>query len=185
MPKVPEFAKGQPIGLVSVGSVLIARGVHLFEDEDGSGSIFIYGMASWFWYRNDVVGRRLAAVQLDILGSATSREIAFGFDVSEPTLWRWRDSYLSKGIDGLSPKSKGPKGPTKLTDEVIDKIVLLRGERLSLRDIAKEVNISHDSVHRALQASEKTGGPTSTKPQSKDLVPLARPVKRTDERLAG
>ena len=126
----------------------------------------------------------MAAVQLDILGSATSREIAFGFDVSEPTLWRWRDSYLSKGIDGLSPKSKGPKGPTKLTDEVIDKIVLLRGERLSLRDIAKEVNISHDSVHRALQASEKTGSQTSTKPQSKDLVPLARPVKRTDERLA-
>ena len=97
--RVAHLAMGQPLGLVPVKSHMIAGGVHLLENEDGSGSIFIHGMASWFWTQNDVVGRRLAAVQLDMVGGATSREIALGFGIAEPTLWRWRDRHIANGID--------------------------------------------------------------------------------------
>ena len=155
--RASRLSKGQPLGLVPADSLAIGNGVHLWEDEDGPGSIFIFGMAAWFWSVNDTVGRRLAAVQLDILGAATSREIALGFGVSEPTLWRWRDRYLSSGIDGLAQKAKGPKRPSKLTDETIGKIRTLREqEGLSLRLIAEATGISHESVRRALKTPDST-----------------------------
>ena len=180
VPRESAFSKGQPLGLVPVGSVMIGNGVHLLDNEDGSGSIFIYGMAAWFWSQNDVVGRRLAAVQLDIVSAATSRDIALGFGISEPTLWRWRDRYLTNGIDGLEVQAKGPKRPSKLTPETISEIRSLREQHLSFRSIAEVTGVSYESVRRALESFDSA----SLSSQGEGLVALAKPSKRTDERIA-
>ena len=185
MARVASLRKGPPLGFAREGARPIAVGVDIVEGEDGSGSVFLWGMASWCWSPGDVAGRRLAAVQLDETNAATAREIAAGFGVKEPTLWRWRDSYRREGVAGLVPRQKGPKGPTKLTEDTLAEITRLRREGLSLRVIGERVGVSHDSVLRALGSTPK--------PVTKDapadhggggLVALARPAERSAEREA-
>jgi hypothetical protein len=53
-----------PLPLTPAGSVGIADGVAFFEDVEGNGSVFLWGMASWSWTGGDRAARRLAAVQL-------------------------------------------------------------------------------------------------------------------------
>jgi len=179
MPKVATLRKGPPLGFAPPGARRIAVGVEVLDGEDGSGALFLWGMASWCWSGDDVAGRRLAAVQLVDTGAATAREVAAGFGVHEPTLWRWRDSYRRDGVAGLLPKPMGPKGPSKLTEEKVAEIMALRSEHLSLREIAKRVGVSHDSVLRALgPVTEQRSTPGS------ELVPLAPPAERTAEREA-
>ncbi len=64
----------QPLPLVPVGSVVVADGVSLLEDEEGAGTVFIWGQATWTWDRSDPGARRLAAVQLVNSGAASQRQ---------------------------------------------------------------------------------------------------------------
>lgn len=52
-------------------------------------------MASWCWSGDDLAARRLAAVQIVKTDAATARETAAGFEIDEPTLWRWRKAGLA------------------------------------------------------------------------------------------
>ncbi|MHB1583843.1 MAG: helix-turn-helix domain-containing protein [Acidimicrobiales bacterium] len=131
-----------------------------------------------------MAGRRLAAVQLDETNAATAREIAAGFGVKEPTLWRWRAVYRREGVAGLVPRQKGPKGPTKLTEDTLTEITRLRQEGLSLRVIGERVGVSHDSVLRALGSTPKPVTKDALADHGGDLVALARPAERSAEREA-
>ena len=85
MPRVPTLRKGRPLGFAPDGSRSIAAGVEMVESSDGSGAVFLWGMAAWTWSANDVAGRRLAAVQLVATNSArpfhsrTRKAAACGF----------------------------------------------------------------------------------------------------------
>jgi len=39
----------QPLPLAPSGSFHVAGGVDFLEDADGSGSVFLWGMAAWCW----------------------------------------------------------------------------------------------------------------------------------------
>ncbi len=182
MPRVATLRKGRPLGFAPDGSRPIAAGVEMVESSDGSGAVFLWGMAAWTWSASDVAGRRLAAVQLVATNSATAREVAAGFSVAEPTLWRWRDGYARDGVAGLLPKKKGPKRPSKLSEDKVTEITQLRRDGLSLRAIATRVGVSHDSVQRALGPSLSSTEAGSD--QAQGLRPLAPPIDRVDERQA-
>lgn len=184
MARVASLRKGPPLGFAPEGTRPIALGVDIAEGEDGSGSVFLWGMASWCWSPGDVAGRRLAAVQLDETDAATAREIAAGFGVKEPTLWRWRDAYRREGVAGLVPRPKGPKGPSKLTEDALAEMARLRAEGLSLRVIGERVGVSHDSVLRALGSTPKPATTDASAGHDGELVALARPAERRAEREA-
>ena len=184
MARVASLRGGPPLGLAPEGTRPIAVGVDVAGGEDGSGSVFSWGMAAWCWSPGDVAGRRLAAVQLDETNAATAREIAAGFGVKEPTLWRWRAAYRREGVTGLVPRRKGPKGPTKLTEDTVAEITRLRQEGLSLRVIGEGVGVSHDSVLRALGSTPKPRTTEASAAHGADLVALARPAERSAEREA-
>lgn len=129
-----------------------------------------------------VAGRRLAAVQLVATNSATAREVAAGFGMAEPTLWRWRDGYARDGVAGLLPKKKGPKRPSKLSEDKVAEITQLRRDGLVLRAIATRVGVSHDSVLRAL--GPMTSGAGRQVAPTNVLEPLAPPADRAPERRA-
>ncbi|MGK2933609.1 MAG: hypothetical protein ACSLFD_12730, partial [Solirubrobacterales bacterium] len=78
MAAVATLRNGPPLDLAPAGSVLVAPGVWLCE-EDGHGSVFVWGMAVSVWDATDIVGRRLAAVQLVETRSAGHAEVAAGF----------------------------------------------------------------------------------------------------------
>ena len=171
-----------PLPLAPGGSVHVAPGVAFMEDDEGSGSVFLWGMAAWSWEASDGVARRLAAVQLVGSKAARQRQVADAFGVNEDTLIIWRGEYKAKGTVGLAGRRRGPKGPSKLTDAKRAEIGRLRGEGLSLRAVAARAGMSTDTVRRAL-----AGSPTPQVPEPAaelGLEPLARPVDRSAERRA-
>jgi len=183
MPNVGRLRKGPPLGFAPEGARSIAPGVDVLEPGDGSGAVFLWGLASWCWSAGDIAARRLAAVQLTETRAATARDVAAGFGVEEPTLWRWGDAYRRLGVAGLVPQKMGPKRPSKLTPAMVDEIARLRASGLSLRAIGARVGVSHDSVLRALGPA-KPATPGTGAEDASDLVPLALPVDRSTDREA-
>jgi prepilin-type processing-associated H-X9-DG protein len=169
--------------MAPAGSVEVGQGVGLWETDEG-GSVFVWGMAVSVWDGGDVVGRRLAAVQLVETRAAGHGEVAIAFGVGQVTLWRWRQAWRADGVSGLAPGVKGPKRASKLTEAKVAEIAAARAEGLSMRAIAARVGVSPDSVLRAL--GPRPSGPPAQGPSAEptELVALARPEPRTAEREA-
>jgi len=168
---------GRPLPLEPVGAVEISPAASLLETDDGGG-VFIWGMASWCWEPGDIVGRRLAAVQLVETKAATPTEVAAAFDVDFDTVRRWRRDWAADGVAGLMPKKRGAKGPSKLTEEKRDEIRGLRASGMGLRAIGRQVDLDPSTVRRALVDSPASVAPEPAGP----LELLARPALRTGER---
>ena len=121
-----------PLPLAPGGSLRVADGVAFLEDDRGSGSVFLWGMAAWSWGGKDRVARRLAAVQLVESKAARQRQVAAVFGVNEDTLIIWRAEYKANGAAGLAGRPRGPKGPLKLTDTKRAEIRALRAKGMAL-----------------------------------------------------
>ncbi len=173
-----------PLPLAPGGSLRVADGVAFLEDGEGSGSVFLWGMAAWSWGADDRVARRLAAVQLVESKAARQRQVAAVFGVCEDTLIIWRAEYRAKGTAGLAGRPMGPKGPSKLTDAKRAEIAELRAEGLSVaRGGGARRGVDR---HRApspggdARARGRSGGGR----RRVGLEPLARPADRSAERQA-
>ena len=173
---------GQPLPLRPAGSVEIGPAACLVEDDEG-GMTFIWGMASSYWKTGDVVGRRLAAVTLVATKAARHGEVAKAFGVDYDTLRIWRRAWEADGVAGLRPDKRGPKKPSKLTDELAQLICAARAEGKTLAQIAAGTGVSTDTVRRALSAETPVGSDGDPdKVPGKALEPLARPEARDAER---
>ncbi len=93
-------------------------------------------------------------------------EVVVHFGYSRPTYYKALDDFAEKGLVGLLPKKRGPRGGHKLSDEILDFVEAqlqensaLLGEELAdrvRRRFGMEVHAS--SVRRALSRREKRGG---------------------------
>jgi prepilin-type processing-associated H-X9-DG protein len=144
----------------------------------------IWGMATSCWSTGDVVGRRLAAVNLVETGAARHIEVARAFGINDDTLREWRRAWRAGGVEGLALGPKGPKGPSKLTAEMAERVRVARGEGKSLRAIAALVGVSTDTVRRGLAGRPApAGGPGEAAGAAEAaLEVLARPEPRDAER---
>ncbi len=178
-----------PLPMGPGGSIPVGPGVDVLIDEDGAGSVFLWGMAAWYWAAGDDSARRLAAVQLVNAQHASQRAVAEVLGLNESTLWRWRNDYKEAGTGALVNERKGPKGPWKLTDDMAESIVSERAGGASLRDIADRHGVSTDTVRRALASKQTPEPEPEPEPEpgsgsGRVLVPLARPEGRETERQA-
>lgn len=187
MVAVASVRKGPPLPVPAAppGSVPIATGVDLIEGDEG-GVVFLWAMAAWCWAPGHVASRRLAAVQLVETRSASRRAVAAAFGVKENSLWRWQRDYAGGGVAALEPSAKGPKGPSKLSEAKVAEIVAARAGGVSMAAIADQVGVSLNSVSRALRPAGASSSPVpdagAAVEPSTELVPLARPEPRTEER---
>jgi len=174
-----------PLAVAPKGSSPVSTGVDLREDDEG-GVVFLWGMASWCWQPGDVVGRRLAAVQLVGTSASKPGEVAAAFGVDQATLWRWRRDYATGGVEALATERRGPRGPSKLTEEKVAEIRRLRAEGRSRDAIAAEAGVSAGSVSAVLAGGSRPGPGerASTAGPDGHLVALARPEPRDQERQA-
>ena len=182
--------RGQPLPLRPAGSVRVSDAADLVENDEG-GAVFVWGMAVSCWDTGDIVGRRLAAVQLVTTGAATQIEAGAGFGAGEATVQRWVAAWRRDGIDGLVPAKKGPRRPSKLTPEMVAGIKRLRAGGASMDAIAAATGVSRNSVWRALGEAARAAAPEAVPSASDDtgrdareLTPLARPAPRDEERQA-
>ena len=177
----------QPLPLAPAGAVLIGDAAALVEDGDG-GRVFIRGELTFVWDAGDDLGRRLAAVQLVRTKAARALQVATAFGVGTVTLWRWRKQQGASGVEGLASDKRGPKGPSRLTPEVVADIRGRRRGGASLRAIAAAVGVSTNSVRRALpQPTPQPVAPTRESGPNADaavLPMLPDPADRSGERAA-
>src|SRR5665647_3621656 len=107
-----------PLMLVPAGAVEIGEVACLVEDEAG-GRVFVRGELVFAWNAGDELGRRLAAVQLVAIKGARAVRVAQGFGVNTETLRRWDHAVTAAGVAALVPGKRGPKGPSRLSPEMV------------------------------------------------------------------
>src|SRR5665648_55311 len=131
----------------AAGAVNIGEAVALVEDSDG-GRVFLRGELGYAWSADDVPLRRLAAVQLVVNKAARVGDVAAAFGVDAGTLWRWGQHLSATGVSGLVPDKRGPKGPSRLSPQVVADITARRAAGTSFRKIATATGVSYTSVRR-------------------------------------
>ncbi|MGH3122599.1 MAG: putative transposase [Streptosporangiaceae bacterium] len=140
-----------PLPWLPEDAVQIAPGIGVVLDADGSGTVWIHGMAAYWWAAGDWAGRKLAAVQLAELTGADKKDIAAAFGTDAATFWRWRTAYAGDGLAGLLPGKRGPKGPSKLTPQVREQIRELAADGgLSQAEIGRRCGVSGFAVRTVL-----------------------------------
>jgi len=138
-----------PLPLLPAGAAEIAPGVGLLTGE-GGGLVTVHGLATFAWDAGDEAGRRLAAVQLVRLRAAAQAQVAGAFGVDPATVWRWDQALAAGGVAGLVPARRGPKGASKLTPQLVERIAGLDAAGARLREIAAATGVSTFSVRNAL-----------------------------------
>src|SRR5215472_16735905 len=140
-----------PLPLLPAGAAEIAPGVGLVAgDGDGGGLVSVHGLATFAWDAGDEAGRRLGAVQLVRLRAVSQAQAAAAFGVDPVTVWRWDRALASGGVAGLVPARRGPKGASKLTPELAERIRELDAAGATLGEIAAATGVSTFSVRNAL-----------------------------------
>jgi transposase len=143
----------QPLPVAPAG-VEIGWAAVLVEDTDG-GRVYLHGNLSCAWDADDVVMRRLAAVQLVRTKAARTVDVAAGFGVDPDTVARWAKRSGTQGVAGLVPEQRGPKGPSKLHGEVVAEIRRRSEGKETNRAIGRAMGVSEASVRRALLPNEE------------------------------
>ncbi len=72
-----------------------------------------------FFDARDLLQVRYEMVRLVRLGGATLAQAAARFGVSRPTCFRMVKSFDTGGLQGLIPAPRGPRGPHKITAEML------------------------------------------------------------------
>ena len=183
-----------PLPLLPAGAAEIAPGVGLLTGDEG-GLVTVHGLATFAWDAGDEAGRRLAAVQLVRLRAASQAQVAGAFGVDPGTIWRWDQVLAADGVAGLVPARRGPKGASKLTPELVERITGLDAAGATLREIAAATGVSTFSVRNALGrvgsgrpaacAADDSAGPVAGDDDAgRGAVPvLPDPVPREGERV--
>src|ERR1035437_2001956 len=161
----------------------------LLQDNSG-GRPFIRGELCFVWDASDEGGRRLAAVQLVRIKAASAADVAAAFAVSTVALWRWRKVAGASGAAGLATDKPGPKGPSRLTDEMVLDIGRRRRRGATLQAVADAVGVSVTTVRRALTAPAAPTREVQPQPQPQpqagdDGLPLLPPPADRDGERAG
>ena len=157
-----------PLPLLPAGAAEIAPGVGLVTGAGGGGLVSVHGLATFAWDAGDEAGRRLAAVQLVRLHAVSQAQAAAAFGVDPVTVWRWDQALAADGVAGLVPARRGPKGASKLTPDLVERIAGLDAVGATLQEIAAATGVSTFSVRNAL-----------------GRVPRGRPAAGTAEDSAG
>jgi transposase-like protein len=171
-----------PLPLLPSAAAEIAPGVGLLTGGDG-GLVVVHGLATFAWDAGDEAGRRLAAVQLVRLRAASQVQVAEAFGVDPGTVWRWDQALAAGGVAGLVPARRGPKGASKLTPQLVERIAGLGAEGKTLREIAAAAGVSTFSVRNALGRVASGGQGAVAGTAAGDPLPvLPDPVPRGGER---
>src|SRR5271165_6253850 len=178
-----------PLPLLPGAAAEIAPGVGMVTGPDGSGVMWVHGLATFAWDAGDEAGRRLAAVQLWKLKAATQAQVAEAFGVIPVSVWRWERALAAGGVAGLVPDRKGPRRASKLTPGVVARIRELDGQGLGKAGIAAAAGVSESSVRNVLRPAGGDGdgpgagaGPAAGGPREA-LPVLPDPVARDGERV--
>lgn len=127
--------------------------------------------------RDDLLTERLVATQLAETLDMEARVIAVIFGMHPVTLSRFRSQVRDGGGRSLVPRKTGPKGPHKVTAEVVARVLRLKQEGLSSRAIAQRMTEAKQGITNTTVLSILKAAPVAS-PRSEEL-PFEEPVPET------
>ena len=127
----------------------ISRHVAILEDEQ---RVVIFNAAGPIheFDKNDVLGRKVAAVNVVLLGLAAVAAVARAFGMHRATLFEYVRLFRARGVRGLEEKQRGPKGPHKFTAALRRQVQGLLDEGCSVAEAAEQVGVSVRGIRRAM-----------------------------------
>ena len=174
-----------PLPLLPRDAAEIAPGVGVVVGPDGSGVVWVHGLATFAWDAGDEATRRLAAVQLVQLKAATQVQAAQAFGVIPVSVWRWAKALAGGGVAGLVPAIKGPQRASKLTPQVIGRIRELDRQGAGKAAIAAAAGVSESSVRSVLRPARPAAGSADGVPAGQDPADAGSADTDTDTDSAG
>jgi len=144
--------------------------------------LFNAGGAFYTCAADDQAGLRLAASIAARLRLAPVTTLARQFKVHRATVHRARRRIEEGGVAAVQPGKRGPKGPHKLTPEVLRKAQAALDGGASQRETARRVAVSHFAISHAIRQGllRKPVGTQATI-AGVDEPTLSRPVERAAE----
>lgn len=165
------------IPLFPEGTTLINQNIGFVRQ--GTTIIYVHGTLPVFTHDvDDLASFRMITSQLYINGSASQAEICRAFGVSKISVLRSVKRYREKGMAGFfAPRVC--RGPAVLTPEVLEQVQQLLDEGHSAPDIAKELDLKADTLHKAIRAgklhrpSKKSPAPVSVQRRQQERTKSA------------
>jgi len=111
-----------------------------------------------FFDSRDLVQVRYEMLRRVSIENASVTEATEEYGVSRPTYYQTRASFDKRGVAGLVPRKRGPRGPHKLQGDVLTFVEqqLVSGEPVRARELAKLVqqefglNVHPRTIERAM-----------------------------------
>jgi len=120
--------------------------------DDGVNTGYFAAGVPVFWHAsNDAVGRRVAWAQLIALRLATQKDLSSAFGVYRTTLYRQQLRLKKAGVAGLIDEKSGPKGPRKLTSEMLARAQKALDDGKSKRAAGKKVGVDESTIRNAIE----------------------------------
>ena len=149
-----------PLPLLPSGAAEIAPGVGFLAGDDG-GLVTVHGLATFAWDAGDEAGRGWRRCSWSGCGPPRRGRWPEAFGVDPGTIWRWDQALAAGGVAGLVPARRGPKGASKLTPQLAERIAVLDAAGKTLREIAAATGVSTFSVRNALGRVPSSGQPAA------------------------
>ncbi len=122
-----------------------------FEKRDGIVTYFNGHMVVFSHEESDIKTFRMITSQFCVQGVARQVEIQKAFGVPAVTVKRAVKRYRDHGPKGFYQPRK-MRGPAVLTEDVLAKIQSLLDTGTSIPDIARELELKADTLHKAVKA---------------------------------
>jgi transposase len=103
---------------------------------------------------DDLVGRRVAAVQMMELGLARQDELSAALQVNRTTLYRQQRKLQTHGVLGVVDGKRGPRGPHRFTADKRDQVEELLQAGVSIRQAAARVGVTEGTIRHAVRRGE-------------------------------
>lgn len=116
---------------------------------EGLCIVVVSGVEMFMYHPDDKPGMRMAWVQVCENGYALNKQVVAATGISSRTLQYWIKRYREEGVKGLVDRAKSG-APRKVTAALEKRILRLRSERGTVREIAAQCQISVGAVHEVL-----------------------------------
>jgi transposase len=122
------------------------------EAEDGQ-VCYVYGHLPVFQHEEtDDRSFRMFTSQMIVTGSVKPKEIVETFGVSIVTVKRYLKVYREHGAKGFYEGKPRHSSASKLTGEVLRRAQQLLDEGRSVPEVAEEINVLANTIHKAIRA---------------------------------
>ena len=122
------------------------------EARDGQ-VYYVYGHQPVFQHEeSDIRSFRMFTSQMIASGSVKPKEIVTTFGVSMVTVKRYVKVYREQGAKGFYENKPRHSSASKLAGEVLRRAQQLMDEGRSVPEVAEEVNVLANTIHKAIRA---------------------------------